>query len=56
MRFITKQKGVDFEKRIISKFLWLPKTLDGELRWLEPSKIRQVYLDVTGWRNIEWED
>jgi hypothetical protein len=51
------------EKRIIKKFLFLPKTIKGETRWLEWVTIEQQYLDSPGdiiiidcpvWIDIDW--
>lgn len=57
------------EMRIITKFLWLPKIINNEFRWLEYCQIRQVVdfnilLHLDGetkirkfyWRNTEWVD
>jgi len=42
MRYISKHKRLQFgERRTISKFLWFPRTIDGETRWLEKAVIRQ---------------
>jgi hypothetical protein len=45
------------EMRIIKKFLWFPKTLDGETRWLETCHIEQRYYLPNGygcWKDIRW--
>jgi hypothetical protein len=41
--------------RVVTRFLFFPKTLGGETRWLEWAKITQVFLGLrygSGW----WED
>lgn len=54
--------------RVVEKFLFFPKLLDNEIRWLERSKILQMVLahDVGGsmewgkykykWVDIEWTE
>lgn len=58
-----KLKYLSGDTRIISKFLLLPKSLDGEMRWLERVKIKQVfqfYMDFVvvceEWEDIKWID
>lgn len=46
MRWIRKSKPiapVEGANRTITKFLWLPKTIGNETRWLEKASIYQVY-------------
>jgi len=54
---------VDGQKRIISKFLFLPLTIDDETRWLERATIYQeyeecriisAYLVPSKWENVRW--
>ena len=59
MKIKCKYKPGDI--RIIKRFLILPKTINGEIRWLEKVKIKQrfeYYIDVviplSEWTNIEW--
>ena len=40
MRFKREKKNIG-DKRIISKFLFFPTTIDGETRWFETAKIEQ---------------
>lgn len=53
--------------RVVHRFLLLPKTFDGETRWLERAAIRQEFMeyrmlssgseavvDVEGWRDVAW--
>jgi hypothetical protein len=51
--------------RIITKFLWLPVTIDFQIRWLEWANIKQMCRRTVGgevsddgyyWQNIEWID
>lgn len=61
MRFKRPQP---YETRTVSKFLFLPKTIDGETRWLERAKIFQQYrpdVDSAGsieysWQDISWKE
>jgi len=68
-RFNMRCKIVDNRKegqdRIISKYLYLPKRIGNERRWLERCKIKQTLrymFDVTcgatwwEWRDKEWVD
>jgi len=45
--------------RIISMFLWFPRTVQGETRWFEFAQIKQIYV-VLGWdemwADVEWID
>ncbi len=69
MKFGLKCKTGQGARRVIKKFLWLPLKLDGQLRWLETAKIRQVcdYRQPKGyeststemkyfWDDLEWVD
>lgn len=57
--------------RTIKKFLWLPKILDEELRWLEWVNIKQTFSEIEidsdprtpyyerfdyAWTNVSWVD
>ena len=47
------------DMRTIYKFLFLPRKIGGEARWLEGAKILQRYSEGTwaggeGWKDIEW--
>lgn len=48
----------DGDVRIKTKFLILPKIINGELRWLEFATYSQEYsilgCGVAGWFDIEW--
>ncbi len=51
--------NLDGDNRIIRRFLFIPKTLQEQTRWLELARIKQVF--VNGilndyWRDIEWVD
>ncbi len=42
-------------KRTVKKFLWFPKFINDEIRWLEFAVWIQVYHGpVRGWRSTEW--
>jgi len=41
-------------QRTIEKFLWFPKVVSGELRWLENSKIRQEVINVDVGGSMEY--
>jgi len=47
-------KSQEGQKRIVTKFLWFPKVLDGELRWLEKVKILQEVQKVDIGGSGEW--
>lgn len=47
------------DTRVITKFLWFPKTLGEERRWLEKASIKQrlnVYTGMMRIRGLEWAD
>lgn len=49
----------DGDKRIISKFLFIPKELNNEFRWLERARIEQVYhfpFRYGVWSDVRWID
>lgn len=50
MRWYAARTG---DRRTKSRFLLLPKTIDGETRWLEKAQWVQVYFDYK-WVSIEW--
>jgi hypothetical protein len=55
MRWNKKPTPEIGSERTISIFLWLPIMIEGETRWLEFAKIRQVYSTYTfGWSNMEF--
>lgn len=49
-----------FEKRIVKRFLWLPKCIEGECRWLEVGEWVQRWVAKTdetwGGTICLWED
>lgn len=64
MRWINRKPEKD-EKRIIKTFLFFPKTINKETRWLEFASIKQVYsmyrtredgklVSFGMWKNSEW--
>lgn len=52
------------DERIVKKFLWLPKTIGNERRWLEFSKIKQMFefymqfgfCTCKEWTDLYWVD
>ncbi len=43
-------------QRIVKKFIWIPKQIDGEWRWFEFSKIKQSYTPTHYWKSEKWID
>jgi len=47
------------QKRIVKRFLLIPRVVDNEKRWLEFVKIEQKLMIVNGkwkWKDIDWID
>jgi len=46
------------ETRIVkNNFLWIPKTIGDEMRWLEYASYKEKYLDkFLGWTGVIWID
>jgi hypothetical protein len=48
------------DTRIIKRFLFLPRCIEGEVRWLEFVKIKQMYkinyMDADSWYDIAFVD
>jgi hypothetical protein len=49
MRWKNSKKQVEMSKRftsdedeMVKKFLWIPKRIDGEVRWLETAQMRRT--------------
>jgi len=68
-KFKTKPPVQIGSTRVIRKFLFLPKYIDGEIRWFEYAEIKQRYMKLTRlipgmktkntvvtWADIEWAD
>lgn len=58
-----KRKYRPRDTRIINKFLFLPRTINGETRWLERVKIYQQFdfyydfiIPLSEWTDIKWMD
>lgn len=56
-----KPHPMDGDRRVVSKYLWFPKCLDGQYRWLGRESIEQAYYPVTsefdtyvGWQDLHW--
>lgn len=63
MRRKISNIGEEGRVRVINKFLFFPKRIGNEVRWLEKSSIKQklhYVFDVTSgsiwweWRDVEW--
>ena len=50
MRWKCKQIG---EERIVNRFLFLPCTISGEVRWFENATIKQQYFGGQ-WTNMQF--
>jgi len=52
-----RKKYIVDEKRVIKRFLFIPRTVDNEKRWLEFAIIEQICVLNKGkwyWKDIEW--
>lgn len=63
MRWKTKPKPQWLDTRIKERFLFFPKKIDNEWRWLEKAKYKQQYeiwrdngLHLVDWVDKEWID
>jgi hypothetical protein len=59
MRWDKKKRPVEGERRIKRKFLWFPKCLKGQYRWMETAEwVVEAYYRDWGlyWRPIAWVD
>lgn len=64
MRWPERRKTQTGDTRIRAKFLLLPKTVNGETRWLEKATWLEEYdgswkhydLGFGEWRGVEWLD
>jgi len=43
MRFKHAESIKPGTERIVTEFLWTPRSINGETRWLETAKIEQVF-------------
>ena len=54
----SNKKYKSGDKRIIKKFLFIPKMLEGQWRWLCFARIEQQYHeivnDVRYWSDVKW--
>ena len=59
MRFMCK-KHIKGEIRTVKKFLFFPKKIGDEIRWLERASIRQKftknYREDKYWKDEKWEN
>lgn len=59
MRLKLKEPYEDGEKRVVTKFLLLPRRIGLERRWLEKAKIEQRFCEgaeVDYWLDVRWAD
>jgi hypothetical protein len=61
VRWKVKPSPQNGDKRIVAKFLWFPKCINGEYRFLEWVIFEQVYDcnygnfdDWTQWSDVRW--
>lgn len=62
-KLTSARKG---DERTVTRFLWLPKKIGREIRWLEKATWVERYVsfgqddvagvDVLGWLEMHWED
>lgn len=55
MRVKLKPKPVNKSRRDKTRFLFLPKLIGRELRWLETASWRELYQDGK-WKVMSWSD
>ena len=55
MRIQRKKEPKIGERRVITKFLLWPRTINYETRFLEKASILQVY-GLSAWIDKEWKD
>lgn len=56
MKWKANQEG---DKRVIKRFLLLPRCIKGEWRWLERARIKQVYrvsIESSFWESVCWAE
>lgn len=61
MRIKFKLEPKVGDQRTVTKFLWFPKYIENEIRWLEKSTFTQEYtigglLEPCYWFSIKWVD
>jgi hypothetical protein len=46
------------EIRTVIKFLWFPKEIDGQVRWLEKAKWKETNIGINNecWYPVNWVD
>jgi hypothetical protein len=55
MRMTVKPPRCDGDRRVRKGFLWLPKTIENQRRWLERAKWVEEY-DMVHWVPVCWVD
>ena len=59
MRF-SHAKPFRGERRFVRRFLWFPKRIGNETRWLESAAWNEEYIELNSgekyWRAINWVD
>lgn len=60
MRWREKVRPDLGDQRVVTRFLFKPLAIGGEVRWLELAKIRQIHIPrINGsrdWINLGWSD
>lgn len=67
MRWKTNVTPKVGDTRVVTKFLWWPKTIDAVTRWMETASYKQEYQSYSlpsedypvsriGWIDMEWTD
>ena len=64
LKFLNRPRPKDGEARTITKFLWIPKKINNEWRWLGVESYRQLYAkeyffashddSPVRWHDINW--
>lgn len=61
MKFIHNPKPTHKQKRVKTRFAFLPIRIDNETRWMEKCKIEQIYISVKSprayfsyWHNLKF--
>lgn len=59
MRFLFPREPKHGDVRTFSKFLWFPKIIDREFRWLEYASWNEIYVvcnysGYSGWDKLGW--
>lgn len=55
MRWAQRQEPREWERRMRDGFLFRPRVMDGEWRWLERAEWEQTYTNMR-WQDNHWID